>query len=153
ISRILSNACGHALLVGVGGSGRQSLARLAAFVSRATCMGVVISSSYGLNELKLDLQSMYNKAGWKDEKVGFLLTDGQITNEKFLVFINDLLASGDVADLFTIDEKDQIRNSIRPAAKSEGIPDDPDSLWGFFISRIKKNLHVALCFSPVGDSL
>lgn len=35
------------------------------------------------------------QAGVKDEGVLFLFTDGQITNEKFLVFINDLLASGE----------------------------------------------------------
>ena len=49
---------------------------------------------------------MYTKAGVKDEGVMFLFTDGQITNEKFLVFINDLLASGDIADLYAQDEKD-----------------------------------------------
>ena len=47
-----------------------------------------------MNDLKADLQAMYTKAGVKDEGVLFLFTDGQITNEKFLVFINDLLASG-----------------------------------------------------------
>ena len=49
-----------------------------------------------MNDLKADLQAMYTKAGVKDEGVLFLFTDGQITNEKFLVFINDLLASGGI---------------------------------------------------------
>ena len=43
---------------------------------------IVISSTYGLNDLKADLQVMYTKAGVKDEGVMFLFTDGQITNEK-----------------------------------------------------------------------
>ena len=33
--------------------------------------------------------------------ITFLLTDNQIVNEKFLVFINDLLSTGYVADLCT----------------------------------------------------
>ena len=55
---------------------------------------IVITSSYGLGDLKTDLQYMYKRAGEKDEGVMFLFTDNQIANEKFFVFFNDLLASG-----------------------------------------------------------
>ena len=56
-----------------------------------------------MNDLKGDLQAMYTKAGVKDEGVLFLFTDGQITNEKFLVFINDLLASGGICWVFFVE--------------------------------------------------
>ena len=36
---------------------------------------IVISSAYGLNDLKTDLQAMYMKAGVKDEGIMFLFTD------------------------------------------------------------------------------
>ena len=74
ITRIVSNSGGHALLVGVGGSGRQSLSRLSAHIMICSAMRIVISGTYGLNDLKADLQSMYNKAGVKDEGVMFLFT-------------------------------------------------------------------------------
>ena len=112
---------------------------------------IVISSAYGLNDLKTDLQAMYMKAGVKDEGIMFLFTDGQITNEKFLVFINDLLSSGEVADLYANEDKDAIRNNVRGGCKSAGLQDTPENLWSFFISRIRKNLHMSICFSPVGD--
>jgi len=152
ICRIICTTPGHPLLVGVGGSGRQSLSRLASYTCQYITMMIVISSAYGLNELKGDLQAMYTKAGVKDEGVMFLFTDGQITNEKFLVFINDLLASGDIADLYAQDEKDAIRNSVRSACKGAGIQDTPDNLWSFYIARIRKNLHMSMAFSPVGDA-
>ena len=38
----------------------------------------------------------------------FLFTEGQITNERFLVSINDLLSSGEIADLFPIEDVDGI---------------------------------------------
>lgn len=60
----------------------------------------MISSSYGLNDLKADLQKFYMVAGCKDEGICFLFTEGQITNEKFLVSLNDLLSSGEIAELF-----------------------------------------------------
>lgn len=48
------------------------------------------------------------QAGNKDEGLMFLLTDSQITNERFLIYINDLLASGNIPDLFAVDEVDSI---------------------------------------------
>merc|ERR1719261_1131866 len=153
VARIISNSSGHALLVGVGGSGRQSLSRLSAFISSCSIYMIVISSTYGLNDLKTDLQAMYLKAGVKDEGVMFLFTDSQITNEKFLVFINDLLSSGEVADLYANEDKDAIRNNVRGGCKSAGLQDTPENLWNFFIARIRKNLHMSICFSPVGDGM
>eukprot|EP00930_Biecheleria_cincta_P100463 TRINITY_DN920_c0_g1_i2.p1 TRINITY_DN920_c0_g1~~TRINITY_DN920_c0_g1_i2.p1 ORF type:complete len:4610 (-),score=1017.36 TRINITY_DN920_c0_g1_i2:106-13935(-) len=153
ICRIITSTPGHPLLVGVGGSGRQSLSRLSAYTCLYTTIMIVISGSYGMNDLKADLQAMYTKAGIKDEGVMFLFTDGQITNEKFLVYINDLLASGDIADLYASDEKDAVRNGVRSGCKGAGIQDTPENLWMFFISRIRKNLHMSLCFSPVGDAM
>ena len=112
----------------------------------------MISSTYGIVELKVDLQAMYMKAGCKDEGICFLFTEGQITNERFLVYINDLLSSGEISDLFLAEDIDGIVNAVRPAVKSEGIADNKDNCWKYFIDRVKKNLHMALCFSPVGDA-
>jgi dynein heavy chain len=55
ITRIISADAGHALLVGVGGSGKQSLSRLSAFICMQTCTTIMISSTYSLNDLKTDL--------------------------------------------------------------------------------------------------
>lgn len=68
------------------------------------------------------------------------------------MFINDLLSSGEIADLFASEDKDTIVNNIRPAVKGAGLIDNKDNCWNFFIGRVKKNLHMALCFSPVGES-
>ena len=151
ISRIVSNDGGHALLVGVGGSGKQSLSRLSSAICMFTTMTIVISSSYGMNDLKEDLQKMYLKAGQKNEGIMFLFTEGQITNERFLVFINDLLSSGEIADLFPTEDVDNIVNAVRSAVKSEGMVDNKENCWKFFLDRVRKNLHMSLCFSPVGD--
>ena len=33
-----------------------------------------------------------------------------------------------------------------------GVLDAPDTLMKFFIDKVRKNLHMGLCFSPVGDA-
>ena len=152
ICRITDNPCGHALLVGVGGSGKQSLARLSTFINGQDLLSILVNQSYGLDALKLDLQEFYKKAVVKPgTPQAFMMTDGQIADERFLVFINDMLSSGVIPDLFTREEYDGLFGSIRNAAKAAMYSDDRDGLFAFFIDKFRKNLHYILCHSPVGD--
>lgn len=53
ISRILEAPYGNALLVGVGGSGKQSLCRLAAFLSTLEVFQITLRKGYSINDLKV----------------------------------------------------------------------------------------------------
>lgn len=46
-----------------------------------------------------------------------------------------------------------IINDIRPVmkAQSPSTPDTWDNLYLFFLNRVRDNLHMVLCFSPVGE--
>lgn len=118
-----------------------------------TVFMITISTNYNMNDLRTDLQLLYNKTGMKDEGIMFLFTEGQITNERFLTYINDLLSSGEVAELYTSDEKEALINQVRPKVKADGKSDARDSCWNWFIDKVRQNLHMTLCFSPVGESL
>ncbi|XP_029380608.1 dynein heavy chain 11, axonemal [Echeneis naucrates] len=153
ISRILEAPYGNALLVGVGGSGKQSLCRLAAFLSVLEVFQVTLRKGYGINDLKSDIAALYIKVGVKNIGTVFLHTDAQIPDERFLVLINDMLASGDIPDLFNDEEVDTIVTSIRMELRGLGLIDTRDNCWSFFIERIRRQLKVVLCFSPVGFTL
>ena len=58
IARIIGFPQGNALLVGVGGSGKQSLARLASFICGNTVTQVAVTSTFGVNELKEELKEL-----------------------------------------------------------------------------------------------
>lgn len=40
----------------------------------------------------------------------------------------------------------------RAAAKKAGAGETADALYAFFLERVRANLHVVLCLSPVGEA-
>ncbi|CAE7205816.1 ODA4, partial [Symbiodinium sp. KB8] len=152
ISRIIQNPNGHAMLIGVGGSGKQSLTRLAASICEYSTVQLSVTSKFTLVDLEEALKLLYKAAGAKNEGTIFLMTDTQIVNDKFLVYINEMLTSGWISGLFERDEIDGMLDAVRSEAKAAGVIDEPDSLMEFLRSRVARNLHLVLCFSPVGES-
>ncbi|TEA24768.1 hypothetical protein DBR06_SOUSAS11110014 [Sousa chinensis] len=153
INRILECPRGNALLVGVAGSGRQSLTRLAAFISSMDVFQITLQRGYQIPDFKADLASLCLKAGVKNLSTVFLMTDAQVADEKFLVLINDLLASGEIPDLYSDDEVENIISNVRNEVKTQGLVDNRENCWKFFIERVRRQLKVTLCFSPVGTKL
>ncbi|XP_065591374.1 dynein axonemal heavy chain 17 isoform X2 [Cyrtonyx montezumae] len=153
INRILESPQGNALLVGVGGSGKQSLSRLAAYISSLEVFQMTLRKGYGIPDLKLDLASQYIKAAVKNIPTVFLMTDSQVAEESFLVLINDFLASGEVPGLFQDEELENIISAMKPQVKFLGLEDTRDNCWKLFIEKVRRQLKVILCFSPVGSTL
>ncbi|KAM7334656.1 hypothetical protein ACRRTK_007976 [Alexandromys fortis] len=103
--------------------------------------------------VQLDLATQYIKAAVKNVPSVFLMTDSQVAEEQFLVLINDLLASGEIPGLFGEDDLENIISSMRPQVKSLGMTDTREACWKFFIEKVRRQLKVILCFSPVGSIL
>ncbi|KAM7420607.1 hypothetical protein PAMA_015032 [Pampus argenteus] len=153
ISRILESPRGHGLLVGVGGSGKQSLTRLAAYISSVEVFQITLSKGYSIQDLKMDLAGLFLKAGVKNQRVALLLTDAQIPNERFLVIINDLLASGEIPELFSEEDIEGIVSDLRAEVRALGLLDTRENCWRFFTDRVRLQLTVVMCLSPVGSAL
>ncbi|XP_036076372.1 dynein heavy chain 10, axonemal isoform X2 [Rousettus aegyptiacus] len=153
VHRTIRMGLGHALLVGVGGSGKQSLARLAAFTAGYEVFEILLSRGYSENNFREDLKSLYLKLGLENKTVMFLFTDAHVAEEGFLELINNMLTSGIVPALFPDEEKESVLSQIGPEALKQGMGPAKESVWQYFVNKSANNLHVVLGMSPVGDTL
>lgn len=67
----------------------------------------------------------------------------QVPDEKFLVLVNDLLASGEIPDLLPDDEVENIISGVRNEVKQTGMEDSRENCWKFFIDRVRRQLKVS----------
>ena len=66
--------------------------------------------------------------------------------------INNILSSGQVPNLYRPEDMEEVVGSLGPEAKKAGIPETSQEVFKFFIERVRNNLHVILCASPIGDA-
>ncbi|KAJ3192063.1 Dynein heavy chain 6, axonemal [Irineochytrium annulatum] len=116
-----------------------------------------------LNHLLDEYLEEYNVTMNKDVRLIFFLDAQQhmtrisriirqIKTESFLEDINNILNSGEVPNLFEFDEREKILGDLRPIARDLGLSEDRDTVYQFFINRVRDNLHIVFATSPVGDT-
>ncbi|XP_021567645.1 dynein heavy chain 10, axonemal [Carlito syrichta] len=153
VHRIIRMDRGHALLIGLGGSGKQSLSRLAAFTAGCEVFEILLSRGYSEANFRDDLKRLYLQLGIENKTTIFLFTDAHVAEEGFLELINNMLTSGIVPALFPDEEKESILSQIGQEALKQGMGPAKESVWQYFVNKSANNLHVVLGMSPVGDTL
>uniref|UniRef100_A0A7N5K2X3 Dynein axonemal heavy chain 3 n=1 Tax=Ailuropoda melanoleuca TaxID=9646 RepID=A0A7N5K2X3_AILME len=154
ICRVLKQDKGHLLLVGIGGSGRQSASKLSTFMNSYELYQIEITKNYSSHDWREDLKKIMLQVGVATKSTVFLFADNQIKDESYIEDINMLLNTGDVPNIFPADEKADLVEKMQMAARTEGekIEVTPLSMYNYFIDRVKKNLHIVLAMSPIGDA-
>eukprot|EP00928_Gymnodinium_smaydae_P017340 TRINITY_DN16627_c1_g2_i1.p1 TRINITY_DN16627_c1_g2~~TRINITY_DN16627_c1_g2_i1.p1 ORF type:complete len:2315 (-),score=450.26 TRINITY_DN16627_c1_g2_i1:520-6690(-) len=151
IVRVLKTPLGNALLVGVGGSGRKSLASIATFVAEYESFTIEISKNYGNSDWRDDLKRLLMNVGGNGKEVSFLLTDTQIPKESFLEDASSLLNNGEVPNLFNAEDKSQILESCAGPANAAGRVGNAE-VFAYFTEQCRRNLHLTLALSPIGEA-
>ncbi|CAL6104222.1 Dynein_heavy chain [Hexamita inflata] len=156
ITRILSSERGNLLNVGVGGSGRKSLTRLAAHMCDYKVESIQLKKGYGQSDFHADVKELYIRCGLKGENIVFLLDESQLVSGAILEDINNILNSGIISNLFDQKDMEKIITDTRAQINEQGLADMIDtnnkaSVFNYFISKVRDKLHIVLCLSPSGE--
>jgi dynein heavy chain len=152
IVRILETPFGHALLVGVGGSGKKSLAKLATFIMDYDRFSIELTKSYDYKkDWPESLQTLMIRCGVDNKPNTFLFIDTQIFTEAVLEDISSILNQGEVPNLFNAEQKGKVQNDLAEQLGDEAEKYTPAQINELFSKNCKKNLHLVLSFSPVGE--
>ena len=151
IHRMIRFPKGCGLLVGYGGSGKQSLTRLATFVANYDLFTITLARNYREEDFKLELQELYRVVLKKPRT--FMFTDAHVAEEGFLELINNILTVGMVPALFPEEEKENLISPLDKEMRQKKLPETKEFRWNYFVNRARENLHIMLCMSPAGDLL
>ncbi|CAB3999965.1 Hypothetical predicted protein, partial [Paramuricea clavata] len=145
IHRILSiKNSGNVLLVGPIGSQLSDLAALALYMLEYPIH--TIDCSYRGSFLD-GLRSAVRRAGCDGKTTTIIIKDREILDDSYLDAINSLLISGEYPPLFSEDEINSLLQALMPSIKRKfsSFLTDP---MKFFLTRVKRNLHIILCLQP-----
>jgi dynein heavy chain len=104
IARVLRAPLGNCLLLGVGGSGRQSLSRLATFMSNYKLFQIEVVKGYGMQNWRDDAKRALMQCGIENKQTSFLFVDTQVVNEQMLEDINNILNAGDIPNWYKTED-------------------------------------------------
>ncbi|CDJ49023.1 hypothetical protein EBH_0056020 [Eimeria brunetti] len=84
---------------------------------------------------------------------GILLTDKDLKTEEFSDCLNSLLGSGQVPGMLDAESLGMLLKDLQPAAEAAKVSLPSDAMLEFFLARVRENLRVLLCVSPIGNTM
>ena len=85
--------------------------------------------------------------GLEQKPTVFMFSDTQILKESMVEEVCNILNNGEIPNLFPVEEKANIVTAISEI-KPVGSANEK---YQYFVSLCKKNLHMVICMSPVGE--
>lgn len=106
-------------MIGVGGSGKTSTCRLAAFSSGLRMFTLTLARNYDIEALTENLRELYDQCVVKPKV--FMFNDSHVVQENFLEMINTILTNGVIQGMYNDGEKEELMRPLRSDMKKEGI--------------------------------
>ena len=151
VARVLRQPQGNALLLGVGGSGRQSMTKLATYIMGFQLSVVEIVKGYTMNDWREDLKRILMLAGVKNVQTTFLFSDVQIIDERMVEDLNNILNAGDVPNLYAPEDLESISVACRVECQKRKLPPTKLNIFSQYLNRVRKNIHLVIAMSPLGE--
>ncbi|KAJ9444246.1 Dynein-1-beta heavy chain [Diplonema papillatum] len=164
VARVLRMPRGNVMVVGLGGRGRQSTVRLATYVVEYRLAGLTQQKNYTRETWREDLRRIIKAAagvtgGSSAGPTTLMLSDENLADDGYLEDVSCLLNTGEVPALFDAEDLSAICDAMAKVMKQPGLAAAPanadprEAQYSHFLSRTRRQLHVVLCFSPVGSTL
>ncbi|KAJ2835225.1 dynein heavy chain, partial [Coemansia sp. 'formosensis'] len=152
LDRVFRQPQGHALLIGVSGGGKTTLARFVAWVNGLAVVQVKAHGGYGAADFDEDLRAVLRRSGCRGEKVCFIVDESNVLDTALVERMNTLLANAEVPGLFEGDEHAALLTACREGAARDGLMlDSAEELHRWFTQQVARNLHVVFTMNPPGE--
>lgn len=153
ICRVLRQPRGNMLLIGHGGSGKQTLCKFSSYTMNAQFNTFNPTRNYKVTDFRKDIKDFIGQAGAYRKHTVLLLTDNNVVADFILEDINNLLNTGEIANLFDAQtDWPNLSLAVSDYLKSVGKADTQEAVMETFIQQTREFLHVFFCTSPVGDT-
>ncbi|KAK2956118.1 putative Dynein axonemal heavy chain 5 [Blattamonas nauphoetae] len=152
ILRVVRTPKGHCLLIGVGGSGRKSLAQLATHIADYLMHQIRPTKGYGWAEWREDIKTLLLRTGRDEKDMVFLISDDQIKEDSWIEDISGILNTGTVPNIFEKDEQEELIQTLTPLAQQVGKASSPAAVYNFFADRCQQHIRIIVAMSPLGES-
>lgn len=151
ITRIVRQPLGNAFLLGVGGSGRQSLSRLATYCANYKMFQIEVVKGYQFMNWREDVKKVLMQCGVENKMTSFLFVDTQIINEQMLEDINNILNGGDVSGLYKKEDFESIYKVGKDLCMKKNLQPIPLNMFQQYLTQLQKNIHMIIAMSPLGE--